>query len=151
MSQNEILGHAKNEFLQKCLNGQKVCFKWEKDFTNIRLEIEIPSLSDNKFSSWGDWGPMYKIAMTPNQLVKVSSKNRTDEVIDSYFLENKEIELNSPADSEVRSQYPLYFKIIDAKKDLRFEIYLGEDGAPKRVKVFRNQDQGTLIETDDLQ
>ncbi len=125
-SASELVGLLGEKTVKFCLNSL---------FDKTEVEIKIPDLSQNRYSVWGDWGPMYTLQLNPKSPIRITFhlKDRSEE----YGLDCKTVQLNSPMLVDERKEFPLCFEIEDSAKDLKYHVFLDSSGTPKKVRVFQ--------------
>lgn len=127
----------KNEIDIYC--KREISFLWKDPFHSIDVTIEIPEISENQISVWGDWGPMYTVSVDVQRPLKIFYKWESCARNESYSLDMvSEFRLNSPMLAIEREKTPFYYEIEDPQKDVVFELYLDASGDFHRAKIFQN-------------
>lgn len=129
-----------NNLFNKCINENSIDFVWKKDLKTFNSRITIPSLSGIQFSTWADWGPMYKFEGETDIIIQIEHTTAGGENKEDYTLPLKSIMLASPVLATVRKSQPLFYSFEDKKQNVVFQIFFDRNGHPCEVKVLSQQD-----------
>jgi len=87
--------------------------------------INLPDLSHSKYSSWGDWGPIYKFNNIEPILITQGSQH--------YSLKQVNLKIESPMSYKTRLETRFYIEIDDNLFNRKFRLFVDSDF--KLVKV----------------
>lgn len=123
---------------------QEVCFVWEAPLHSTAITIKIPDFSNFEYSVWGDWGPMYTIAVNPMDPISISYSDLKSKNNESYKLEEKNFELYSPMIAKEREEHPFFFRIQDRSKGFAYQLFLNKNSEVVRAEIFKSEDNSLL-------
>jgi len=93
------------------------------------ISVETPDLTDNAFTAWGDWGPMFALPLAFNQRFTVTYRCLETGRGAQYTFRPPVVALHSPARFVQRQQTPFILKFDDPARGLSIHAYMDKNGA----------------------
>ncbi|MCJ8275578.1 MAG: hypothetical protein HRT44_05205 [Bdellovibrionales bacterium] len=124
-----------SKLIKAFLYAKEAVTQTEISGRNFQIRLHTPDFTHNDISSWGDWGPMYKIGLKPEQKITVEYTHIETHEVMTETITPRSIELLSPAVAIVRKETPLYFEVFEPTQSVLFRIYLNNEGLVASVKA----------------